>query len=176
MAARAVDGGTSGNYWDGSCTHTEEEQYPWWMVDFGTSRNIVMVQIYGRSDCCSERLNGFQIRIGDSPDMSNPICSLWNAYPNPVVTVACKGRGRYLTVSLPSTEPITLCEVYVWGPQPGWDWANECNACPANSNSPAGSVSISDCTCNAGYYTGEAASEEDCALSGRAHCYAMCIG
>jgi len=139
-AGRAVDGGTNGIFDGGTCTHTSDsnrQQYPWWMVDFGTSRNIVMVQIYGRTDCCPDRLNGFQIRIGDSPDLSNPICSLWNAYPDPMVTVPCKGRGRYLTVSLPTSEPITLCEVLAWGPQPGWDWASECNDCPAGTYSAA---------------------------------------
>jgi hypothetical protein len=139
-SSRALDGNTDGSFWNGACTATQSNYRAWWMVDFGTSRNIVMVEVYGRTDSQQDRLNGFSVRIGDSstPD-NNPTCSYSNPWPNPQsVLLPCKGRGRYLVIQLETTTTfLTLCEVYAWGPQPGWDWASECNNCPAGAHSAA---------------------------------------
>jgi len=38
---------------------------------------IRVVRVYNRSDCCPERLLGFEIRVGNDPNMlSNPICKM----------------------------------------------------------------------------------------------------
>ena len=93
-----------------------------------------MVEIFGRNDV-QDRMTGFSIRIGDSstPD-DNPTCSYNNAAPYDSVLLPCKGRGRYLVIQLETTTNyLTLCEVFAYGPQPGWDWASECNNCPAGT-------------------------------------------
>ena len=141
-SSRAVDGNTNGDA-DGvqgprsdTCSHTNVDYRAWWMVDFGTSRNIVMVEVFGRTGRFQDRLNGFSVRIGDSstPD-NNPTCSYNNPWPNPhSVLLPCKGRGRYLVIQLETTTNfLSLCEVLAYGPQPGWDWASECNNCPAGT-------------------------------------------
>jgi len=136
----AVDGNTNAAYAGGSCTHTDLDNTPWWTVDFGTMRNIVMVSLYLRGDGGhAQALDGFEIRLGGSATwQNNPICSYGNSVLSTLeITVPCKGRGRWLTISVPTTTYMNLCEVYVWGPQPGWDWDGMCNNCPAGAHSAA---------------------------------------
>ncbi|KAG9461719.1 hypothetical protein GDO78_015928 [Eleutherodactylus coqui] len=47
------------------------------MVDLINTFNVTKVKITNRVDCCWERINGAEIRIGDSPDNGgtlNPRC------------------------------------------------------------------------------------------------------
>jgi hypothetical protein len=39
VASRAIDGDTDGNFWDGSVTHSADEQ-AWWQVDLGQTYDI----------------------------------------------------------------------------------------------------------------------------------------
>ena len=66
MASRAVDGGTSTNWVDGSCTHTNTTTDPWWRVDLGSPVAVTEVRIVNRAcgGSCGSRLNSFEIRIG----------------------------------------------------------------------------------------------------------------
>jgi hypothetical protein len=79
-AAKAVDGNTSGdNHIDGSgsVTHTlnaemSEKQgghqaNAWWQVDLGSSATIDAVEIWNRTDCCSERLKDYWVFVSDTP-------------------------------------------------------------------------------------------------------------
>ena len=113
-----------------------------------------MVEVYGRTDGSQDRLNGFSVRIADSITLdNNPTCSYNNPWPDPQsVLLPCKGRGRYLVIQLETTTTwLMLCEVLAYGPQPGWDWASECNNCPAGTYSAA--EGASECTaCPANTY------------------------
>ncbi|KAI8494540.1 hypothetical protein Bbelb_277660 [Branchiostoma belcheri] len=122
-ADRAVDGNTDGDFFaqPGSCTHTVDggETDPSWWVDLGQSYMVDRVVILNRMDCCSERLNPFNIHIGDSDQVSdNPKCGGDHqiAVNHPSISVACQGmRGRYVGVRLPGFHRIlTLCEVQVF--------------------------------------------------------------
>ncbi|XP_035678849.1 peroxidasin-like [Branchiostoma floridae] len=122
-AGRAVDANTDGNFHSGSCTHTNQERNPWWRVDLGTAQAIGNVVVFNRKDCCSDRLNNFQVHVGNSPTVaSNPQCGGNNAVTGgsrPDITVDCGGlRGRYVGILLPSTEALTLCEVQVYAAPP----------------------------------------------------------
>ncbi|XP_035676015.1 pentraxin fusion protein-like [Branchiostoma floridae] len=81
--------------------------------------NIYSVVIFNRQDCCSERLNPFNIHIGDSDQVStNPQCGgdLQIDVSHPSISVSCPGmRGRYVGVRLPgSSRILALCEVQVF--------------------------------------------------------------
>ena len=65
-AHRAVDGNRDSNYFRGSCSHTDADRNPWWRVDLGEAYKVTRVSITNRGDCCGERINGVQIRIGNS--------------------------------------------------------------------------------------------------------------
>uniref|UniRef100_A0A8C6TL17 Fucolectin tachylectin-4 pentraxin-1 domain-containing protein n=1 Tax=Neogobius melanostomus TaxID=47308 RepID=A0A8C6TL17_9GOBI len=123
VASNAIDGNTDSNYHHGSCTHTLENTNAWWRVDLRDSYFITSVTVTNRGDCCARRLNGAQIRVGNS--------LLNNGNDNPVVatisriltdrpetyTLAKPTEGRYVNVFLPGRGFLTLCEVEVYGYQ-----------------------------------------------------------
>ena len=64
--SRAVDGNSQTTF-DPSCIHTEEgKDYanPWFRVDLEQVEPVNEVYIVNRGDCCGERLNPFEIRVG----------------------------------------------------------------------------------------------------------------
>ncbi|KAL2091100.1 hypothetical protein ACEWY4_013363 [Coilia grayii] len=116
----AVDGKARAAYALCTCTHTNSERDPWWRVDLSRPYNITMVTITNRMDCCERRINGAQIRIGNSLEndgnnnmLAAEIVSIRRGESksfsfNPV-------EGRYVNIFLPGIEKIlTLCEVEVF--------------------------------------------------------------
>ncbi|CAG0911552.1 unnamed protein product, partial [Cyprideis torosa] len=68
---KAVDGNRSGIYNIGSVTHTTVTNNPWWRVDLGKQYDISKIHVYNRTDCCSDRLQGAKLYVGNTPS-SNP--------------------------------------------------------------------------------------------------------
>jgi hypothetical protein len=92
-AARAVDGDNSTDIAAGSCTHTSgAESSPWWMVDLGQVRAVSAVKIWGRSDCCSERLQGFDVRIGSSASSYSAATVCFTGGTAPQASPSCGAR------------------------------------------------------------------------------------
>ncbi|KAL0189935.1 hypothetical protein M9458_017034, partial [Cirrhinus mrigala] len=58
-AQNAIDGNRDITNWD---------RNPWWRVDLLDVYKITRVSITNRGDCCEERIEGIQIRIGNSLD------------------------------------------------------------------------------------------------------------
>uniref|UniRef100_A0A8D0BQ13 Fucolectin tachylectin-4 pentraxin-1 domain-containing protein n=1 Tax=Salvator merianae TaxID=96440 RepID=A0A8D0BQ13_SALMN len=119
-ANKAVDGDCDGNYTQGSCTHTNGEANPWWYVDLGTSYAIAAVIVYNRADCCSERLRGAEVRVGNSVidgGKSNALCGTIENTTDSASTLHCNWlRGRYVTIRIPRQSVyLMLCEVEVYG-------------------------------------------------------------
>ena len=73
-ASKAVDGNSKADYNSGFCTHTFYHNHPWWRVDLGRVEPVIEVYIVNRGDCCGERLNAFEIRVGRLA--SHQICNL----------------------------------------------------------------------------------------------------
>ena len=64
FASKAVDGNKDNHY--ASCTHTyHKSSNPWWRVDLEQRIAVTHVKIVNRNSV-GERLDGFEIRIGDS--------------------------------------------------------------------------------------------------------------
>ncbi|KAI8502525.1 hypothetical protein Bbelb_201130 [Branchiostoma belcheri] len=120
VANHAVDGNTDGRWDVGSCTHTiEVTSNPTWWVDLGHPYQIDRVVVFNRQDCCWERLNPFNIHIGDSDQVStNPKCGGDHQINvnHQFISVRCQPmRGRYVGVRLPGqSRVLTLCEVQVF--------------------------------------------------------------
>ncbi|KAI8513721.1 hypothetical protein Bbelb_080450 [Branchiostoma belcheri] len=120
VASLAVDDSTY-TYMTGgnlTCSLTQEEADPSWWVDLGRSYLIDRVVIVNRMDCCSERLNPFNIHIGDSDQVStNPRCGGDHQIDitKPAIVIPCRWMaGRYVGVRLTGPSRIlTLCEVQV---------------------------------------------------------------
>lgn len=146
VAKRAVDNGNQTSYDGESCTHTDQQTNPWWKVNFGRQIKVTGVRIYGRSDCCEDRLQGFEVWVGNhnyEPD-ANAACAVSQPAPTEpdyYVDVQCGSalKGTYLFVRVPGEDKIlTLCEVQVRGeevsPDEGgydpWGISNQANPRP----------------------------------------------
>ncbi|KAL2084799.1 hypothetical protein ACEWY4_020317 [Coilia grayii] len=121
FAYNAIDGNRDGIYSHGSCTHTKAHLNPWWRVDLLQKHKVFSVIITNTVDSVSSRLNGAEIRIGNSLDnngINNPRCAVISSIPAGFSeTFQCNGtEGRYVTVVIPGrAEYLTLCEVEVYG-------------------------------------------------------------
>ncbi|XP_073501180.1 uncharacterized protein [Phyllobates terribilis] len=118
---KVIDGSLSSNYMAGECTHTRKEMGPWWNLDLKSTYRISSVAITNRGDCCRERINGAEIRIGDSAEdggIGNPRCGVvFRMNYGETLSFNCKGmEGRYVTIVLPDQKQyLSLCEVQVFG-------------------------------------------------------------
>jgi hypothetical protein len=126
VASRAVDGNTNGEYLGNSVTHTADSSHQvWWQVDLGESRAIDLIEVWNRTDCCSERLSDYWVLVSDTPFTTG---SLDEAKAAPGVLARHQagtagrpttldlggGKGRYVRVQLASTtNPLSLAEVIV---------------------------------------------------------------
>uniref|UniRef100_A0A8C2A2R7 Fucolectin tachylectin-4 pentraxin-1 domain-containing protein n=1 Tax=Cyprinus carpio TaxID=7962 RepID=A0A8C2A2R7_CYPCA len=104
-----------------SCSSTDIQTNPWWRVDLSSVERVIRVIITNRLDCCPERINGTEIRIGNSLENNgnnNPICAVISSIPAGVSsTYICNNmEGRYVNLFLPGdSKYLTLCEVEVYG-------------------------------------------------------------
>ncbi|XP_042322587.1 uncharacterized protein LOC121930412 [Sceloporus undulatus] len=119
-AEHAIDGSLVADFGHGSCTHTDYELNPWWMVDLKAEFNVTRVDITNREDCCAYRLDGAEIRIGNSRETggsTNPRCAVISSIGRgETESFDCKGmKGQYVTVTIPEEQYLTLCEVEVFG-------------------------------------------------------------
>lgn len=126
-AGRAVDGNTEGGFWSGSVTHTAEpESEAWWQVDLGTPRAVDSVDIWNRTDCCSDRLKDFWVLTSEKEITASSLEEARNTPGVTAIHVAEQaGRptvvdvpdgtlARYVRVQLASkTNPLSLAEVQV---------------------------------------------------------------
>ncbi|XP_077083583.1 uncharacterized protein LOC143736771 [Siphateles boraxobius] len=107
-----------------TCAHTQSQSNPWWKLDLLTVYSVNRVLITNRLSCCSERINGAEIRVGnDSSNLfSNPICAVIPVIPaGASYSYSCnRMEGRYVIVVIPGSDRIlTLCEVEVYVVYPG---------------------------------------------------------
>ncbi|XP_035672789.1 uncharacterized protein LOC118413477 isoform X8 [Branchiostoma floridae] len=120
VASRAVDGNTTTFYSGLSCTLNYNNDNAHWFVDLEQSYMISRIVIFNRQDdCCWERLNPFNIHIGESDQVStNPKCGGDHEIDgNQVsVTILCPAmQGRYVGIRLPGTaRTLNVCEVQVF--------------------------------------------------------------
>nr|AEA39707.1 F-type lectin [Epinephelus coioides] len=119
-AYNAIDGNPNPKWEDGSCTHTKNNISPWWRLDLGKTHKIDSVKITNRDEE-AERLNGAEIRIGDSLanfGNNNTRCAVVKSIPaGSVSEFKCNGiDGRYINIVIPEKEEfLSLCEVEVYG-------------------------------------------------------------
>jgi len=122
--SRAVDGNRSGNWAEGSVTHTQLERSPWWEVDIGSIQTIRRVAIFNRTDCCPERLSDFYVLVSETPFTSNDLNENINrpgvaSFHAPTqagspTNIPIGRRGRYVRIQLVGTNYLSLAEVEVY--------------------------------------------------------------
>ncbi len=129
LASRAVDGNTDGHYGANSVSHSADPNQPWWQVDLGSGYAIDRIQLWNRTDCCSERLANFTVFVA-STDMNGRTLAQLNADPavRKVAVASLNGAinvvlptgatGRYVRVQLNGVNSLSLAEVQVFGSPP----------------------------------------------------------
>jgi hypothetical protein len=127
-ASRAVDGNTSGNYFNSSVTHTASAAaQDWWQVDLGQAYVLDTVTLWNRTDCCADRLANFYVfasptdmtgrtlgqLLADTTVKQVQVGSLGGAAS---LNVALAGASaRYVRIQLAGTNYLSLAEVQVFG-------------------------------------------------------------
>ncbi|XP_028450807.1 uncharacterized protein LOC114566488 isoform X2 [Perca flavescens] len=117
----AIDGNRASVWAQGSCSHTLNDFKPWWRLDLLKTYKINTVTITNRRDAVHERINGAEIRIGNSLNDNgndNPRCAVISSIAaGASQTFVCNEmEGRYVNIVIPGRqEYLTLCEVEVTG-------------------------------------------------------------
>ncbi|KXZ43154.1 hypothetical protein GPECTOR_100g7 [Gonium pectorale] len=154
----AVDGVTQyfGNAFEGGRSyifHSAPIPAPWLSVDLGAPAAIVRVVIWNRCDCCSGRLQGADLRIGNGSITSapadtarlpeNPLAWKQNAplglCASQVVTFSTPHVGRWVTLqnhNLGFDSLFHITELQVYGLYPGGDTTSVSDAGAVLTSSP----------------------------------------
>ncbi len=114
-ARNANDGAVGMNYPFTSVpmiAHTASETNPWWQVDTLDVLWINEIVIYGRRDCCQDRLKPFEVRV--SSDEVNWTQIYYSATQPPLgLRIEANVAARYVQVRLLGTGTLELDEVQV---------------------------------------------------------------
>ena len=118
-ASNAIDGDRTPRWnWNNdaanSLSHTLNDNQAWWQVDLGKDYEIEQIDIYNRDDCCSGRLDDFNVSILDVTHTQ-----VWNLdhidtfsgslslfIPDDVL-------GRYVKIQLNGSNYLHLAEVEI---------------------------------------------------------------
>ncbi len=65
-AKKAIDGNAEQDFTKGSVSHTEEQKNPWFVVDLGEPKEIAIIKIHNRGDCCGDRLKDAVVEVLDA--------------------------------------------------------------------------------------------------------------
>jgi hypothetical protein len=127
FANRANDGNTDGWFWNGSVTHTSNGfVYPWlpqmagqhWYVYLdGPERHVKKINIYNRTDCCSERLSNYNVLAWISADEEWRVISDHSNDTSapPFVSINVDVLTRYVMIAKTNDDYLQLAEVEVLG-------------------------------------------------------------
>lgn len=130
VSSRAVDGNRNGEYWANSVTHTTNAANSWWEVDLGSVQPISGVRIWGRVDCCMERLSNYWVYVSDVPFTSTSPSATrsqagvtWyrvNGVSPRSIEIPFSRTARYIRIQAPGLEAdfgqyLSLAEVEVYG-------------------------------------------------------------
>lgn len=116
-ASRAIDGNTSPNWGDGSCTHTDyKKDKPYWQVTLPAGYTITAVKIYNRADCCTDRILNIKVKV-DSYECGEvtSLSQLTVACAAAPVTTSSSVLRLYKESTTGNKRILTLCEVKVQG-------------------------------------------------------------
>jgi hypothetical protein len=105
-------------YNHGTCTHTDSEVNPWWEIDLGKKHSVDSVKVWNRADCCGDRLSSLIVQTSDDGKQWGEAKALGQQATNgEVYAIEVNSSGRFvrLTLSKPTAEFLTLCEVEVYG-------------------------------------------------------------
>ncbi|MGJ8650175.1 MAG: discoidin domain-containing protein [Opitutaceae bacterium] len=114
IASLATDQNTSGDFANGSVTHTNVEAQPWWRIDLEGTYDISEIKIWNRTGSNQARLSDFDVTILDQNEQQ--VWTNYQAnYPDPSISLLPDALGRYVVIQLRGTDPLSLAEVEIFG-------------------------------------------------------------
>ncbi|XP_025080131.1 fucolectin-like [Pomacea canaliculata] len=122
-ADKAVDGITDGDFYQHSCTHTDDKINTWWKVDLMGFYNITSVQLFTRTDDCWSRLQNFEVRVSQInpttfPSLEGQRCVFFSQQvPSAGTLLTCSRpiTGRFVSLYKAADDVLTICEMFVFG-------------------------------------------------------------
>jgi hypothetical protein len=116
----AVDGNRSGDFYNTneSVTHTNRGNDQWWRVDLQDTYDISDIDVYNRTDCCSDRLRGAKLYVGnvasnDPADFTEVGTLSGGTVPDRFAGISI--AGRYVMIRQPRNTYLHIAEVEVFG-------------------------------------------------------------
>jgi hypothetical protein len=124
-AGHAVDGNTNGSYGAGSLSHTDDDLHAWWQVDLGSSQALSGINLWNRTDCCTDRDSDYWVFVSDTPfdhtltpDQQAARPGVWSTHQTATMgrptRITASVTGRYVMVQLAGTNYLSLAEVQVF--------------------------------------------------------------
>lgn len=111
-AERAIDGDHQTWWSDNTCVHSGYKN-PWWRADFGGKTHaITHVKIWQRRDCCVNRINNLQIKIGSEVCVARTQNGRKNE--NRFDCENGAATGDFIEIS-GENDALNFCEVEVYG-------------------------------------------------------------
>jgi hypothetical protein len=103
-------------YASGECKGSDN---PWWQVDLGANYNVNKIQIWNRTDCCSERLTNYRIWTKASNggwEEFSPGVKTYNPGEQYPLSFTGNKQARYVMIQLIGKGVfLSLAEVKVFG-------------------------------------------------------------
>ncbi len=123
LASRAIDGNTDGDMNNNSVTFTNSQDNAWWEIDLGNSIDIYQINLFNRTDCCTNRLTDFYVLVSATPFVSTTLTEVLNQSgvsnyyvpdkPDPKLTIGLNQTARYIRVQLNKKASLSLAEVEI---------------------------------------------------------------
>jgi hypothetical protein len=130
-------------------------------IDLQRVVNMQYVRITPRQGGHQSRLTDLTVRVGDNPNAyDNTVCGdvgSWSDGDNDSRDISCVASGRYIFLTDgPADKTTNVAELEAWGSVCGVPChsktVTECESCPTDMTSPAGSTSADSCECPANTY------------------------
>ncbi len=127
-ASRAIDGNIDGNYSGNSVTQTNAENHAWWELVLPSHSYIDTIDIYNRTDCCSDRLKDFSVFVSAVPFTSQNLTATQSQ--DGVTEIFVSGEAgsptelkigqvaKYVRVQLNDNDVLSIAELKVYGTVP----------------------------------------------------------
>ena len=156
-ASLANDGNTNGDFWNGnSVSLTNWVPNAWWEVDLGQVGDIDKINVWNRTDCCSDRLADYYLLVSDVPFTSTNLNTtlaqsgvsdfFQSQEAGSPTDINIDRTGRYVRIQLQGTSFLALAEVEVMGCFDGTGCPSLGTLC--DDNNPATTNDIEDGNCN----------------------------
>ena len=124
VAARAVDGNTSGNWALDSVSSTNSQANAWWQVDLSAVEAIAAIEVFNRTDAVPERLSDYWVFVSETPFSAGLTptqqaaqAGVWSHHATvqagTPTSIPVGVSGRYVMVQLNGTNYLSLAEVRV---------------------------------------------------------------